>query len=174
MECKLYDIITLGNKPASGNLILGEIVMFHISQDILNENNQVDPMLLDAISRMGGSWYSKSNSGLFEFKKPRHNGIGFDKIPSKILKSHNITANELAQLASIQSEPQILIDIYKDLQIDWNPETAGSLDDINKSIKIDDVRDSMIDCLQSTNNVNYRKLSNTTIESAKVLYDQHK
>ena len=33
MECKLYDIIDLGNKPASGNLILGEIVMFHVSED---------------------------------------------------------------------------------------------------------------------------------------------
>ena len=119
MECKLYDIITLGNKPASGNLILGEIVMFHISENILNENNQVDPMLLDAISRMGGSWYSKSNKGLFEFKKPRHNGIGFDKIPSKILKSHNITANQLAQLASIENEPQILTNIY-DLYKDKN------------------------------------------------------
>ena len=112
MECKLYDIINLGNKPASGNLILGEIVMFHISEDILNENNQVDPMLLDAISRMGGSWYSKSNKGLFEFKKPRYNGIGFDSIPSKILKSQNITANELAQLASIESKPEILADLY--------------------------------------------------------------
>ena len=122
MECKLYDIITLGNKPASGNLILGEIVMFHISKDILNKNNQVDPMLLDAISRMGGSWYSKSNKGLFEFKKPRHNGIGFDKIPSKILKSHNITANQLAQLASIENEPQILADIY-DLYKDKNLST---------------------------------------------------
>ena len=109
---KLYDIIDLGNKPASGNLILGEIVMFHISEDILNQNNQVDPMLLDAISRMGGSWYSKSNKGLFEFKKPRHNGIGFDNIPSKILKSHNITANELAQLASIENKPEILTDLY--------------------------------------------------------------
>ncbi len=68
MECRLYDIIDLGNKPASGNLILGEIVMFHISQDILNENDQVDPMLLDAISRMGGAWYPKSNQGLFQFK----------------------------------------------------------------------------------------------------------
>ena len=121
MECRLYDIIDLGNKPASGNLILGEIVMFHISQDILNENDQVDPMLLDAISRMGGAWYSKSNQGLFEFKKPRHNGIGFDNIPSKILKSHNITANELAQLASIENKPQILSDLYnlyKDKSLD--------------------------------------------------------
>ena len=68
----------------------------------------------------------------------------------------------------------ILSDIYKDLQIDWNPETAGSLDDINKSIKIDDVRNSMLDCLQSTNDLNYRKLSNTTIQYAKGLYEQHK
>ena len=112
MECKLYDIIDLGGKPASGNLILGEIVMFHVSEDILNQNNQIDPMLLDAISRMGGSWYSKSNKGLFEFKKPRYNGIGFDNIPSKILKSHNITANELAQLASIEKKPEILADLY--------------------------------------------------------------
>ena len=112
MECKLYDIIDLGGKPASGNLILGEIVMFHISEDILNQNNQVDPMLLDAISRMGGSWYSKSNEGLFEFRKPRCNGIGFDNIPSKILKSHNITANELAQLASIEKKPEILAELY--------------------------------------------------------------
>ena len=112
MECKLYDIIDLGGKPASGNLILGEIVMFHISEDILNQNNQVDPILLDAISRMGGSWYSKSNKGLFEFKKPRYNGIGFDNIPSKILKSHNITANELAQLASMETKPRILVDLY--------------------------------------------------------------
>ena len=112
MECKLHDIIDLGGKPASGNLILGEIVMFHVSEDILNQNNQIDPMLLDAISRMGGSWYSKSNKGLFEFKKPRYNGIGFDNIPSKILKSHNITANELAQLASIEKKPEILADLY--------------------------------------------------------------
>ena len=37
MECKLYDVIELGNKAASGNLILGEIVMFHISENILDK-----------------------------------------------------------------------------------------------------------------------------------------
>ena len=64
MECKLYDIIYLGNKPASGNLILGEIVNFHISEDIIDGDNVVDPYKLDAISRLGGSWYSKSKDGL--------------------------------------------------------------------------------------------------------------
>ncbi|MBA93614.1 MAG: flavin reductase [Candidatus Marinimicrobia bacterium] len=113
MECKLYDIIYLGNKPASGNLILGEIVMFHISENILDTKGAVDPNLLDAISRMGGSWYSKSKDGLFEFKKPRHNGLGFDAIPTTILNSNIITANELSQLSSVDKKPKIVDKVYK-------------------------------------------------------------
>ncbi|MFL2988260.1 flavin reductase family protein [bacterium] len=113
MECKLHDIIYLGNKPASGNLILGEIVMFHISDKILDSNNLVDPNLLDAISRLGGSWYSKSKEGLFEFKKPRHNGIGFNAIPKKILNSKIITANDLSQLCSVDKRPDLNQKIYQ-------------------------------------------------------------
>jgi flavin reductase (DIM6/NTAB) family NADH-FMN oxidoreductase RutF len=113
MECKLHDIIYLGNKPASGNLILGEIVMFHVSEEILDPNGVVDPMLLDAISRMGGSWYSKSKDGLFEFKKPRHNGIGFSSISKNILNSNIITANDLSQLCSVEKKPKIDDKIYK-------------------------------------------------------------
>ena len=113
MECKLHDIVYLGNKPASGNLILGEIVMFQISDKILNDKDQVNPMLLDAISRMGGSWYSQSKKGLFELKKPRWNGIGFESIPKQILSSKVITANELAQLASVENIPPLIKDLYK-------------------------------------------------------------
>ena len=113
MECKLYDIIYLGNKPASGNLILGEIVMFHISENILDTKGAVDPNLLDAISRMGGSWYSKSKDGLFEFKKPHHNGLGFDAIPTTILNSNIITANELSQLSSVDKKPKMVDKVYK-------------------------------------------------------------
>ena len=112
MECKLHDIVYLGNKPASGNLILGEIVMFQISDKILNDKDQVNPMLLDAVSRMGGSWYSQSKKGLFELKKPRWNGIGFESIPKQILSSKVITANELAQLASVENIPAIINDLY--------------------------------------------------------------
>ena len=113
MECKLHDIIYLGNKPASGNLILGEIVMFHVSEEILDPNGIIDPILLDAISRMGGSWYSKSKDGLFEFKKPRHNGIGFSSISKNILNSNIITANDLSQLCSVEKKPKIDDKIYK-------------------------------------------------------------
>ena len=107
MECKLHDIIELGDKPASGNLILGEVVLFRVSKHILNKTDQIDPFKLDSIARNGGSWYTESKKGLFELKKPRHIGIGFDNLPEIILYS-NLTGNELAKLASVESVPDYI------------------------------------------------------------------
>ena len=129
MECKLYDIIHLGNKPASGNLILGEIVNFHISEDIIDGDNVVDPYKLDAISRLGGSWYSKSKDGLFEYKKPKHTGIGFDAIPKRIFKSKSITANELSILSSVEFVPELIKNIYEE----YKDETLANLEIICKN-----------------------------------------
>ena len=105
MECKLHSIIELGGKPGSGNLILGEVLIFHVNKSILNKTNQIDPYKLDSIARSGGNWYTKSNKGLFELKKPKNIGIGFDKLPDYILKSQ-LTGNELARLASIDKIPK--------------------------------------------------------------------
>ena len=116
MECKLYDIIDLGGKPASGNLILGEVVMFHVSENILDDNNQINPYALDAISRLGGAWYSKSKEGLFEYKKPRNNGIGFDLLPQKLINRKKISSNDLSKLASIGETPEIIADLYSKYQ----------------------------------------------------------
>ena len=138
MECKLYDILELGNKPASGNLILGEIVMFHISDKILDDSDRVDPALLDAISRMGGSWYSKSKDGLFEFKKPRHNGLGFDAISTTILNSNIITANELSQLSSVDKKPEIVDKVYQEHKND-------SLNDLELQCK-KFINEELFDC----------------------------
>jgi len=104
MECKLYDIIDLGGKPASGNLILGEVIKFHVRKDVYS-NDRIDPLKIDAVSRLGYNWYSRSNQGLFEIKKPGSNGIGFDALPNYILYSKNFSGNELAKLASIDLIP---------------------------------------------------------------------
>ena len=106
MECKLRNIIKLGEKPASGNLILGEVLQFSISKSVLTDTNQIDPHKLDPIARNGGSWYNEEKKGLFEVKKPRNIGVGFDAIPDKIKKSQYFSGNELAKLASIESIPK--------------------------------------------------------------------
>ena len=107
MECKLHDIIELGGKAASGNLILGEVVKFHVREDVYTEG-QIDPMKIDAVSRLGYGWYSRSNKGLFEINKPRVNGIGFDALPKYILNSKEFSGNELAKLAGVASIPEFL------------------------------------------------------------------
>jgi len=124
MECKLYDIISLGGKPGSGNLILGEVLQFHINESILTDTNQVDPYKLDPIARNGGSWYTEAKKGLFELKKPNNIGIGFDQLPNYILNS-NLTGNQLAKLASIKSIPSFKDNMY----------TIDSKEELIKSIK---------------------------------------
>ena len=66
MECKLHKIITLGGKPASGNLILGEICMFHINDDILTNENRLKTFDINHIGRSGGNYYVDTKKSLFE------------------------------------------------------------------------------------------------------------
>ena len=108
MECRLYDILELGNKPASGNLILGEVLKFHINESILDSTDKIDPYKLDPIARNGGSWYTEAKKGLFELKKPNNIGIGFDAIPDKIKKSKHFNGSQLAKLAGIEKIPENL------------------------------------------------------------------
>ena len=64
--------------------------------------------------------------------------------------------------------------IYKELKIDWKPETAGSLDDVKNNISIDDVQESILNCLKSTKKPRYRKLSKTTVVTANDFIHNHK
>ena len=107
MECKLWDIIEMGGLPAGGNLILGEVVMFHVCEDTYSDN-RIDPKKLDAVSRLGFSWYSRANDGLFELKRTAGNGIGFDNLPQFLLKSDSLTGSELSRLASCIEIPAVL------------------------------------------------------------------
>jgi flavin reductase (DIM6/NTAB) family NADH-FMN oxidoreductase RutF len=56
MECKLDQIIYTGHAPASGVIVLGEVVRFHVREELV-EDFRVDPAGLDAVGRMAGnSW----------------------------------------------------------------------------------------------------------------------
>ena len=77
MECKLHKIISLGGKPASGNLILGEICMFHINDDILTNENRLKTFDINHIGRSGGNYYVDTKKSLFELIKPKGIGLGF-------------------------------------------------------------------------------------------------
>jgi flavin reductase (DIM6/NTAB) family NADH-FMN oxidoreductase RutF len=69
MEGKVLQVISIGDGPMSGNLVIGEILAFHIDDAILDNTGKVDPQKIQTIGRMGGNWYCKT-SELFEMPRP--------------------------------------------------------------------------------------------------------
>jgi flavin reductase (DIM6/NTAB) family NADH-FMN oxidoreductase RutF len=105
-ECKVNDIIALGQEGGAGNLIICEVVKIHINEEVLDENGVIDQYKVDLVSRMGGNWYSRSNQGLFEIPKPITTlGIGVDAIPENIKKSSVFNGNDLGMLGNIEALP---------------------------------------------------------------------
>src|SRR5260221_9730027 len=52
LECKLRQVVPIGDGPISGNLVIGEVVMFHIADSVLDANGRIDPRRLRAIARL--------------------------------------------------------------------------------------------------------------------------
>jgi flavin reductase (DIM6/NTAB) family NADH-FMN oxidoreductase RutF len=69
MECKLYQIVPVSEKPGGGVLVLGEILRFHI-QDSLLDGYRIDPEKLNAIGRMGGPSYVRTRDR-FNMERPK-------------------------------------------------------------------------------------------------------
>jgi flavin reductase (DIM6/NTAB) family NADH-FMN oxidoreductase RutF len=105
-ECKVNEIISLGDQGGAGNLIICEVLKIHINENVLDDSGNIDQFKIDLVSRMGGNWYSRANQGLFEVPKPVTNlGIGVDAIPDFIKKSNIFSGNHLGMLGNIEALP---------------------------------------------------------------------
>ncbi|HJU49469.1 MAG TPA: flavin reductase family protein, partial [Pseudogulbenkiania sp.] len=70
-ECKLAALYPYPEHKPSCHIILGEVLLAHIDESILDERGRVDPARLDIIARMGGKWYSRTRSEAnFELARP--------------------------------------------------------------------------------------------------------
>ncbi|MEI7948938.1 MAG: flavin reductase family protein [Gammaproteobacteria bacterium] len=56
-ECELREVISFGDQPGAGNLILGEIKHLMIDDSIYH-NGRIDFEKLDPVGRLAGNWYS--------------------------------------------------------------------------------------------------------------------
>jgi flavin reductase (DIM6/NTAB) family NADH-FMN oxidoreductase RutF len=105
-ECKVTQIIPLGNEGGAGNLILCEVVRIHINELVLDKDGTINQYKIDLVSRMGANWYSRANQGLFEVPKPNTSiGIGVDCIPISVTESPVFDGNDLGKLGNIESLP---------------------------------------------------------------------
>lgn len=119
-ECKVNQVIELGDQGGAGNLVICEVTKIHIHEEILGEDGMIDQHKINLVARMGGNWYCHANeASMFEVTKPLTTiGIGFDQLPEDIKASSVLTANDLAQLAGIAALPnETDVNDYKLLEL---------------------------------------------------------
>ena len=105
-ECKVNDVIALGNQGGAGNLVIAEVVKLHIKESVLDADGKIDANKIDAVARMGGNWYNRSREGMFEVIKPiKTRGIGVDALPKSIKNSKILSGNDLGVLGNSEKIP---------------------------------------------------------------------
>lgn len=68
MECRLEQAIEIGREAPSADLIIGEIVRFHIDNNIY-QDGRIDASKLAAVSRLAGNNYAKIGE-IFALERP--------------------------------------------------------------------------------------------------------
>ncbi len=106
-ECKVNEIVELGEGGGAGNLIIAEVLKIHVKDDLIDNNLSIDQEKIDTVGRMGGNWYSRAHgNALFEVAKPlKKMGIGVDQIPEDIRFSKVLTGNDLGMLGNVENLP---------------------------------------------------------------------
>lgn len=106
-ECKVKQVISLGDGGGAGNLVLCEVLLMHIHENIIDANGFIDPYKIDAVARMGQNYYCRANGeSIFAVPKPNEKiGMGYDRLPENIRTSKILTGNDLGMLANVEQLP---------------------------------------------------------------------
>ncbi|MGB3590441.1 MAG: flavin reductase family protein [Nonlabens sp.] len=111
-ECKVKEIVELGQEGGAGNLIICEVVMVHVNDAVLDADEKIDPFKIDTVARMGGNWYCRSRDAMFEVPKPLSTlGVGVDALPDHARNSDILTGNDLGKLGNVECIP-VKEDVY--------------------------------------------------------------
>lgn len=107
LECRVNEVIALGEGPGAGNLVVCEVIAIHIDERILDEDGRLDQDRLDLVGRLGGDWYVRAHGeALFEVEKPVTTlGIGVDALPRSVRLSTVLTGNDLGKLGNTEMLP---------------------------------------------------------------------
>ena len=84
MECKLLQLVEIGNKPGGGTVVIGEVVYFHAREDVYKDG-KITLSSLKPIARLGGTDYARV-SDVFSLPRP--------SLKTQILVGENPTNNE--------------------------------------------------------------------------------
>jgi flavin reductase (DIM6/NTAB) family NADH-FMN oxidoreductase RutF len=68
MECRVTDIVHVGREGAGNHLVIGEVVLIHAADRVL-DGTRINQEELKAIGRHAGNWYSNATD-LFTLERP--------------------------------------------------------------------------------------------------------
>ncbi|MCB0566491.1 MAG: flavin reductase family protein, partial [Phaeodactylibacter sp.] len=107
LECKVKEVIPLGEGGGAGHLIICEVLRMHIQEEVLDENGKINPHKMDLVGRMGRAFYVRaSGEAIHKIYQPYMPlGIGFDQLPDSIRNSKVLTGNNLGMLAGLSTAP---------------------------------------------------------------------
>jgi len=69
MECRLRQILQIGEHPGGGTIIFGDVLRFHVDETVI-DGYKIDPDKLKAVGRMGGSTYVRTRDR-FDMTRPK-------------------------------------------------------------------------------------------------------
>jgi flavin reductase (DIM6/NTAB) family NADH-FMN oxidoreductase RutF len=70
MECRLFKIVEHGEGPFRANYVIGEVLLFHVAESLLN-GLRVDSASIDVIARLGGPNYTRvTKETVFAMPRP--------------------------------------------------------------------------------------------------------
>lgn len=107
MECKVSDIITLGEHGGAGHLIICKVVRMHVDENILDDNNRIDPHKIDLMGRMGRAYYVRASGEAIQtiVQPVMQVSIGYDQLPKSVQNSTVLSGNDIGQLAGMVKLP---------------------------------------------------------------------
>ncbi len=106
MECKVKEIITLGDQGGAGHLIICEVQAIHIDENVI-DGNRINPHKIDLMGRLGRMNYVRaSGDAIMEIvqlvsAKP----IGYQALPEHVKNSTVLSANHITRLAAAEEIP---------------------------------------------------------------------
>src|SRR5579883_1775774 len=69
MECRLRQLLPIGEAPGGGTVIFGDVLRFHVDEAVI-DGSRIDPAKLNAIGRMGGPTYVRTRDR-FDMPRPK-------------------------------------------------------------------------------------------------------
>jgi len=107
LECKVKEIIPLGDKGGAGHLIVCDVVKMHIKEKVIDANNRIDPHKIDLMGRMGRAYYVRAKGkNVFPIvQSVTEITIGYDALPESIRLSDELTGNEIGLLSGATKMP---------------------------------------------------------------------